>query len=107
MILRRALYDAVKRELLVTNPARITHAAKRRPVEPGLTCLDRRPAQPLPHRHPRRPLPHRPLARTANTGMRRGEIHETRGKSRTARRNINLDPTTVDLRVPGRQRRTQ
>ena len=33
------------------------------------------------------------------------EIHETRGKSRTARRNINLDPTTVDLLCAWRQRR--
>lgn len=33
------------------------------------------------------------------------ELHETRGKSRSARRSINLDPTTTELLSEWRQRR--
>jgi integrase len=125
MILRRALDDAQRRGLLVANPLSIAHAPKRRPLSSNTsnvwnaqqlrTFLDSTRS----HRA------HAALWVTANTGMRRGEVlglrwsdvdldtrclsvtrslvsvgyelHETRGKSRTARRSINLDPATIDV----------
>lgn len=125
MILRRALDDAVRRGLILTNPAKIAHAPKRRPLSSTTSRVWN--AQQLGqfltstsgHRY------HAALWVAANTGMRRGEIlglrwgdvdfdthqlsvtrslvsvgyelHETRGKSRTARRSINLDPRTIDV----------
>jgi integrase len=133
MILRRALDDAVRRGLLTTNPARIAHAPKRRPLSSPTsrvwtaTQLNQFFTTIRDHRY------HTALWLTANTGMRRGEIlglrwgdvdldrsvlcvtrsfvsvgyelHETRGTSRTARRNINLDPTTAGLLGEWRQQR--
>ena len=76
MILRRALDDAVKRELLVTNPARIAHAPKRRPLSSPASRvwtaaqLSHFLTATRDHRY------HTALWLTANTGMRRGEILE-------------------------------
>jgi integrase len=133
MVLRRALDDAVRRGLILTNPLHIAHAPKRRPLSSNTssvwnahqlrTFLTSTSA----HRS------HAALWVTANTGMRRGEVlglrwgdvdfdtaclsvtrslvsvgyelHETRGKSRTARRCINLDPATVDVLHRWRDRR--
>ena len=135
MILRRALDDAVRRGWILTNPAKIAHAPKRRPLSSNTSRVWN--AQQLAafltstrdHRY------HAALWVTANTGMRRGEIlglrwgdvdfdtahlsvtrslvsvgyelHETRGKSRTARRSINLDPRTVEVLHAWRQQRAR
>lgn len=123
MVLRRALDDAVRRGMLLTNPAAVAHAPKRRPLASAASrawnaqqlraFLD----SAVDHRL------HAALWLSANTGMRRGEIlglrwgdvdldagrlsvsrslvsvgyevHETRGKTRTARRTIDLDSRTV------------
>jgi integrase len=133
MVLRRALDDAVRRRLLVANPFQIAHAPKRRPLSSNTSSVWN--AQQLRafltstsgHRS------QAALWVTANTGMRRGEVlglrwrdvdfdtsclsvtrslvsvgyelHEARGKSRTARRCINLDPATVDVLHRWRDRR--
>ncbi len=125
MILRRALNDAVRRGWILTNPATVAHAPKRRPLSSNTSRVWT--AQQLAaflssaqdHRY------HSALWVAANTGMRRGELlglrwgdvdfdtahiavtrslvsvgyelHETRGKSRTARRPINLDPRTLEV----------
>ena len=125
MILRRALDDAVRRGWILSNPAQVAHAPKRRPLSSNTSRvwnaqqLGAFLASTRDHRY------HAALWVTANTGMRRGEIvglrwgdvdfdtahlavtrslvsvgyelHETRGKSRTARRPINLDPRTVEV----------
>jgi integrase len=132
MILRRALDDAARRGLVVSNPARLAHAPKRRPLSSptsrvwAAAQLNQFLTGTSDHRY------HAALWLTANTGMRRGEIlglrwgdvdldqellcvtrslvsvgYETRGKSRTARRNINLDPTTTALLRQWRQRRRE
>ena len=125
MILRRALADAVRRGLLVSNTLRIAHAPKRRPLSSNTssvwTAEQLREFLTLTRTH----RSHAALWVTANTGMRRGEVlglrwgdvdldagtlsvtrslvsvgyelHETRGKSRTARRCINLDPATINV----------
>jgi integrase len=74
MILRRALDDAVRRGWIVTNPARVAHAPKSRPLASTTSRVWN--AQQLlaflestsDHRY------HAALWLTANTGMRRGEI---------------------------------
>jgi integrase len=133
MILRRALDDALRRGWILTNPARIAHAPKRRPLSSNTSHvwnaqqLGAFLASTCEHRY------HAAIWLTANTGMRRGEIlglrwgdvdfgtahlsvtrslvsvgyelHETRGKSRTARRAINLDPRTIDVLHAWRQHR--
>jgi integrase len=125
MILRRALDDAVRRGWILANPAKVAHAPKRRPLSSTTSRvwnaqqLGAFLASTRDHRH------HAALWVTANTGMRRGEIlglrwgnvdfdtahlavtrslvsvgyelNETRGKSRTARRPINLDARTVEV----------
>ena len=135
MILRRALDDAVRRGWILTNPARVAHAPKRRPLSSNTSRvwnahqLGAFLASTRDHRY------HAAIWLTANTGMRRGEIlglrwgdvdfdtahlsvtrslvsvgyelHETRGKSRTARRAINLDPRTVDVLHAWRQQRAR
>ncbi len=125
MILRRALDDATRRGLLVTNPLRIAHAPKRRPLSSTTsrvwTAEQLREFLAFSRTH----RTHAALRVTACTGMRRGEVlglrwgdvdldaatlsvtrslvsvgyalHETRGKSRTARRCINLDHATLDV----------
>jgi integrase len=133
MIVRRALDDAVRRGLILTNPAKVACAPRRRPLSSNTSRVWN--AQQLAaflmstgdHRY------HAALWVTANTGMRRGEVlglrwgdvdfntaqlsvtrslvsvgyelHETRGKSRTARRSINLDPRTVEVLHAWRQLR--
>jgi integrase len=125
MVLRRALTDAHRRGLIVRNPAEIAQAPKRRPLATGE--LRARNAEQLTtflelargHRL------YVALWLSANTGMRRGEVlglrwgdidleaerlsvnrslisvayelHDSRGKTRTARRSIDLDPRTVEL----------
>lgn len=122
-MLRRALEDARLRGLLVTNPAAIAHAPKRRPLESAASrswtadqlrsFLDTAKSSRL----------YPALRLAAYTGMRRGELlglrwsdvdlvggrisvdrslisvgyelHETRGKTRTARRSIDLDPSSI------------
>jgi integrase len=133
MILRRALDDAVRRGWLLTNAAQIAHAPKRRPLSSNTSRVWN--AQQLQgflystrdHRY------HAALWVTANTGMRRGEVlglrwsdvdfdtaclavtrslisvgyelQETRGKSRTARRSINLDARTINVLRQWREQR--
>jgi integrase len=133
MILRRAFDDAVRRGRILANPARVAHAPKRRPLSSTTSRvwnaqqLGAFLASTRNHRY------HAALWVTANTGMRRGEIlglrwgdidfatahlsvtrslvsvgyelHETRGKSRTARRAINLDPCTIEVLHTWRQQR--
>jgi integrase len=134
MILRRALADAVRRGWLLSNPACVAHAPKRRPLSSNTSqvwtaqqlCAFLTSARD--HRY------HAAIWVAANTGMRRGEIlglrwgdvdfntaqlavarslvsvgyelHETRGKSRTARRPVHLDARTVDVLRAWRQQRT-
>lgn len=132
-ILRRALDDALRRGLVTTNAAAIAHAPKRRPLGSAVSrawnavqlrafldsIVDSRF--------------HAVLWLAANTGMRRGELlglrwgdvdlasgrlsvnralvsvgyelHETRGKTRTARRCIDLDERTVEFLEEWRHRR--
>ena len=131
MVLRRALDDAVRRGWILANPAKVAHAPKRRPLSSNTSRvwnaqqLGAFLASTRDHRY------HAALWVTANTGMRRGEIlglrwgdvdfdtahlavtrslvsvgyelHETRGKSRTARRPINLDARTVEVLHAWRQ----
>jgi integrase len=125
MVLRRALDDAVRRGMIASNPAAVAHAPKRRPLSSA--TLHAWNAQQLraflvvaaDHRF------HAALWVSANTGMRRGELlglhwgdveldaarvsinrslvsvgyelHESRGKTRTSRRCIDLDQRTVDV----------
>ncbi|MEX2253192.1 MAG: tyrosine-type recombinase/integrase [Thermoleophilaceae bacterium] len=133
MVLRRALGDAVRRGMIVSNPAAVAHAPKRRPLSSA--TLRAWNAQQLrvfldvaaDHRF------HAALWTSANTGMRRGELlglhwgdieldaarvsvnrslvsvgyelHESRGKTRTSRRCIDLDERTVDVLRDWRSRR--
>jgi integrase len=125
MVLRRALTDAVRRGIITRNPAEIVHAPKRRPLASAerrawnaqqlTTFLDLAAAHRL----------FAVFWLAANTGMRRGELlglqwddvdldahklsvnralisvgyelHVSRGKTRTARRSIDLDRHTVAL----------
>ena len=125
MVLRRALDDATRRALMHSNPAQIAHAPKRRPLSSvtshawNADQLRTFLAFTSDHRF------HTALWVAANTGMRRGELlglrwgdidivngrvsvnrtlvsvgyelHETKGKTRTARRCIDLDARTVDV----------
>ena len=124
MVLRRSLEDARLRGLITHNPAAVAHAPKRRPLESATSrswtadqlkaFLDFASSS----RH------FAALWLVANTGMRRGELlglrwsdvdldggrlsvtrslisvgyvlHESRGKSRTARRTIDLDGKTIE-----------
>lgn len=133
MVLRRALDDAVRRGLLLANPLQIAHAPKRRPLSSNTSSVwnahQLRAFLTSTNTH----RSHAALWLTANTGMRRGEIlglrwgdvdfdtaclsvtrslvsvgyelHETRGKSRTARRCINLDPATMNVLRRWREQR--
>lgn len=124
-MLRRALDDAVRRGLIVTNPAAVALSPRRRPLGSSVAkawnayqlraFLDHTAG----HRM------HAALWTAANTGMRRGELaglhwgdldldagtlsinrslvsvsyelHESRGKTRTSRRCIDLDSTTAQV----------
>ena len=133
MILRRALDDAVRRGLIVNNPARLAHAPKRSRLASGIprvwTADELRQFLNSTRNH----RYHAALWVTASTGMRRGEVlglrwgdidlaagqlsvarslisvgyelHVTRGKTRNSRRSIDLDPTTVAVLQAWRQRR--
>jgi integrase len=74
MILRRALDDAVRPSWILTNPARVAYAPKRRPLSSNTSRvwnaqqLGAFLASTRDHRY------HAALWVTANTGMRRGEI---------------------------------
>jgi integrase len=132
-MLRRALGDAARRGLIVTNPAAVALAPRRRPLGSSVAkawnvyqlraFLDHTAG----HRW------HAALWTAANTGMRRGELaglhwgdidldartlsvnrslvsvgyelHESRGKTRTSRRCIDLDSTTVQVLREWRERR--
>ena len=125
MVLRLALSDALRRGLIVRNPAEIAHAPKRRPLASAETrawnAQQLNSFLELASGHPHFVA----LWLSANTGMRRGELlglrwgdidldskrlsvnralvsvayelHESRGKTRTARRSIDLDTRTVEL----------
>jgi integrase len=124
-VLRGALTDAARRGIITRNPAELAHAPKRRPL--ASTELRAWNAHQLNafltlasgHRF------YVAFWLAANTGLRRGELlglrwtdidlpearlsvnrslvsvgytlHESRGKTRTARRCIDLDPRTVEL----------
>lgn len=125
MVLRRSLSDAVRGGLIIRNPAEIAHAPKRRPLASAeirawnaeqLTAFLE-----FAGHHSLFAV----LWLAANTGMRRGELlglrwgdidlgasrlsvnralvsvgyelHESRGKTRTARRTIDLDPGTIEV----------
>ncbi len=125
MVLRRALADAVRRGIISRNPAEIAHAPKRRPLaSPEQRVWN---AQELRafldlaagHRH------FATYWLAAYTGLRRGELlglrwsdidirerrlsvnralisvgyelHESRGKTRTARRSVDLDERTIAI----------
>lgn len=124
-VLRRAFDDASRRGLILMNPAAVAHAPKRRPLSSAASRAWN--AQQLRvflestsgHRF------HTALWVSANTGMRRRELlglrwgaidldtarlsvnrslisvgyelHESRGKTRTARRCIDLDARTVEM----------
>jgi integrase len=123
MVLRRALGDAARRGMIAHNPAEIGHDPERRPLAGGelrawnAEQLSRFLDIARGHRH------FGPFWLAANTGMRCGELlglrwgdvdlggsrlsvnrslisigyelHESRGKTRTARRSIDLDPHTI------------
>ena len=135
MVLRRALTDAQRRGMIVSNPAAIAHAPKRRPLASAIprawsarqlrTFLDLSGDHRL----------HSALWVSAYTGVRRGEllglrrgdieldtarmsvsralvsvgyeVHESRGKTRTSRRCIDLDQRTVDILRGWRERRRE
>jgi integrase len=124
-VLRRAFDDAVRRGLILSNPAAIAHAPKRRPLASGASrawnAQQLRAFLDITVGHRFQAV----LWVAANTGMRRGELlglrcgdvdldaarlsvnrslvsvgyalHESRGKTRTARRCIDLDARTVDM----------
>ena len=125
IVIRRALRDAERRGSIIRNPAELAHAPKHRPLTSGEfrawnadqlgNFLEM--AQQSTH--------FAALWLAANTGMRRGEVlglrwgdvdlesarlsvnrslisvayelHESRGKTRTARRTIDLDERTMDV----------
>jgi integrase len=133
MVLRRALTDAQRRGMILANPAAIAHAPKRRPLASAtptrlecstttnvsrLQCRSspaRRPVGLGQHRRAPRGAPRSPLGRhrtdTARMSVSRAlvsvgyEVHESRGKTRTARRCIDLDQRTVDTLRRWRERR--
>jgi integrase len=134
MVVRRALDDAVRRGLIVSNPAAVAHAPKRRPLASAVPRAWN--AQQLraffdavaEHRY------RAALWVSANTGMRRSELlglrwgdvdldtaqlsvrrslvsvgyelHESRGKTRTSRRCIDLDARAVHVLRNWKQQRS-
>ena len=130
-VLRRALTDAFRRGMITRNPAEIAHAPKRRPLATGeLRAWNAHQLHDfLEFVAGHRLFVAFWLA--AHTGMRRGELlglrwgdldvegcrlsvnrtlisvayelHESRGKTRTARRCIDLDRRTVELVASSRR----
>jgi len=124
-VLRRAFDDAVRRGLMLTNPAAIAHAPKRRPLASAASrawnaqqlraFLDVTEGHRVPgsavgrseHRHAarrvarpalrRRRSRHRPPVVNRSLVSVGYALHESRGKTRTARRCIDLDARTVDM----------
>jgi len=124
-VLRRSLDDAVRRGMIVSNPARVAHAPRRRPL--GSSVAKAWNAHQLREflDHAADHRLHAALWVSANTGIRRGELAglhwgdidfderrlsvnrsivsvgyeliESRGKTRTSRRCIDLDSTTVQV----------
>lgn len=124
-VLRRAFDDAVRRGLMLSNPASIAHAPRRRPLASAASrawnAQQLRAFLDVTEGHRFQVV----LWVAANTGMRRGELlglrcgdvdldaarlsvnrslvsvgyalHESRGKTRTARRCIDLDARTVGM----------
>lgn len=131
MVLRRALTDAVRRGLITRNPADIAHAPKRRPLATAeIRAWNAQQLSAFVELAAGHSL-FAALWLSANTGMRRGELlglrwgdldldarrlsvnralisvgyelYESRGKTRTARRTIDLDARTVELLVSSRR----
>ena len=125
MVLRRALGDAVRRGILIRNPAELAHAPKRRPIaSTEMRCWNASQLNDFLQASSAHPL-YTVFWLAANTGMRRGELlglrwedidlqarrlsvnrslvsvgyelHESRGKTRTSRRSVDLDPRTVQI----------
>lgn len=124
VIFRRALDDAARRGLLVANPAQLAHSPKARRLTSQVSRAWN--AQQLQEflRHTKGHRHHTAIWLAANTGMRRSELlalrwgdvyldqarlsvngglvsvayelHETRGKTRSSRRCIDLDRPTVE-----------
>jgi integrase len=132
-VLRRSLDDAVRREMIVSNPAKVAHAPRRRPLGSSLAKAwnAHQLREFLDHAADHRL--HAALWVSANTGIRRGELAglhwgdidlderrfsvnrslvsvgyelvESRGKTRTSRRCIDLDSTTLQVLRDWRDRR--
>jgi integrase len=124
-VLRRSLDDAVRRGMIVSNPAKVAHAPRRRPL--GSSVAKAWNAHQLREflDHAADHRLHAALWVSANTGIRRGELAglhwgdidlderrfsvnpslvsvgyelvESRGKTRTSRRCIDLDSTTLQV----------
>ena len=135
IVLRRALADAVRRGAMASNPAALAHAPKRRPLASAASrawnAQQLREFLDFSANH----RVHAALWLVSNTGMRRGEVlglrwgdvdldaarlsvnrslvsvgyelHESRGKTRTARRTIDLDERTVEMLRRWRDRRVE
>lgn len=131
-VLRRSLDDAVRRGMIVSNPAKVAHAPRRRPLGTVAKAWNAHQLRTfLDHVADHRFFS--ALWVSANTGLRRGELaglhwgdidlddrrmsvnrslvsvgyelHESRGKTRTSRRSIDLDSTTVEVLRGWRSRR--
>lgn len=93
MILRRALDDAVRRGLLVSNTLRIAHAPKRRPLSSNTSSVWTAAQLQEFLTFCRTHRAHSALWVTANTGMRRGEVLGLRwGRRRPGRGDALSDP---------------
>ena len=132
-VLRRALDDAVRRGMIVANPAKLAHSPRRRPL--GSSVAKAWNAQQLRTflDHAADHRAHAALWVAANTGLRRGELaglhwgdidlaegrlsvnrslvsvdyemHESRGKTRTSRCCVDLDSATIGVLREWRNRR--
>jgi integrase len=124
-VLHRALGDAVRRGILIRNPAELAHTPKRRPMGSAeMRCWNADQLNEFLRAASSHPL-YAVFWLAANTGMHRGELlgrrwhdidldacrlsvnrslvsvgyelHESRGKTRNSRRSIDLDPRTVQV----------
>jgi integrase len=124
VILRRALDDAARRGLLVSNPAQLAHSPKARRLTSAVSRAWNAQQLQAFLQHTKEHRHHPAIWLAANTGLRRSELlalrwgdldldearlsvngglvsvayklHETRGKTRTSRRCIDLDRRTID-----------